>query len=236
MGNKDIQSPFKHIRITDMAVLDDIKTFPGVKAIVKHSWGSKYKDQARPHYHIWWEGFAVTSQCVKDRLKRHSVYIDTHSGSNGFWIVKAHDSYDKWATYVMGNPSAEVMLDNSERPLPPPAAWPVVATGSTSGAAVAPVVVLKEPSKRLAQRVRFVKHLEQKGWQVDDVKIWNIHEKFDELCEILTEWSENAFTTPNGAVTVSHALWIFAETPARNYIKEKTKEHLRKSSRLFSPS
>lgn len=233
---KDIKSPFKHIRITDMAVLDDVKTFPGVKAIVKHTWGKKDKDQAKPHFHIWWEGDAVTSQCVKDRLKRHSLYIATNSGSNGFWIVKAHDSYDKWATYVMGNPSAEVILDDSARPLPPPVAWPVIAAGSTPGAAAAPVVVLKEPSKRLAQRVRFVKHLEQKGWHTDDVKIWNIHEKFDELCDELTEWSENAFTTPNGAVTVSHALWIFAETPARNYIKEKTKEHLRKSSRLFSPS
>lgn len=233
---KDPASPFKHVRITDMSVLDDIKTFPGVKAIVKHTWGNKLKEQAKPHFHIWWEGYAITSNTLKNRLKRHSEYISTHSGSNGFWIVKAHDSYDKWATYVMSNSSAEVILDNSERPLPPPVPWPVIAaSGGDGSVAATPPVVLKEPSKRLAQRIRFVKHLELKGWQIEDVKIWNLHEKFAELCDILTEWSENAFTTPNGAVTVQHALWVFADISARNEIKQKTQEHLRKSSRLFSP-
>lgn len=236
MANRDPVTPFKHIRISDMdaTLLEELKTFPGIKAIVKHTWGKKYRDQSVPHYHIWWSGNATTVKTLKVHLKAHSTYISSHSGSNGFWRIAAHDNYDKWATYVMGNPSAEIVVDNSDQPLPPPVAWPVIAA-SGGGSAATPVMVHKEPSKRLAQRIRFVKHLELKGWLADDVKIWNLHEKFNELCDILTEWSENAFTTPNGAVSIQHALWIFSDIPARNYIKQKTSEHLRKSSRLFSP-
>lgn len=238
MPTVDQSSPLKHIRITDMApeILEALTTFPGIKAIVKHTWGKKHKDQSKPHYHALWEGASVTSNTIKNRLKSHSAYIAANSGTNGFWIVKAHDSVDKWSTYVMGNPSAEVIKDNVDRPLPPPVQWPVIATSGGGSAAASPVVVLKQPTNnRLAQRVRFVKHLESIGWREDDVKVWNLHEKFDELCRLLTEWAENAFTTPNGAVTVQHALWVFAEVPARNVIKEKTTEHLRRSSRLFSP-
>ena len=173
-GPKDPATPFKHIRITDMdpTLLEELKTFPGIKAIVKHSWGSKKKDQSSPHYHIWWEGYAVTTKTLKVHLKAHSAYISSHSGTNGFWRIAAHKSYDNWAKYVMNNHTAEVLMEDPARPLPPRVELPVLPPAASGGTgAASATVILKEPSKRLAQRVRFVKHLENHGWQNDDVKV-----------------------------------------------------------------
>lgn len=219
----------KHLRIGKVSesALEALKVVDGVKAIVLHKRGKKGE---HPHWHVWMEVGDISHEAVRKRLRKHAVFA-TYSG-NEDWSLRDHDSYDKWAKYVMDNPSAEVLLDNPESPLPPPVAIPVVASAAAqSGGAI---VVLKKPTDRTPQRVRFVKHLELKGWTTDCIKHWNLYEKLDELIEELTDWSENAFTTPNGAATVQHALWTFSDVTARNTIKEKNKESLRKSIRLFS--
>lgn len=220
----------KHLRLGKVSedALEVLKTVEGVKAIVLHKRGKKGE---HPHWHVWMEVGEISHEAVRKRLRKHAVFA-TYSG-NEDWSLRDHDSYDKWAKYVMDNPSAEVLLDNPESPLPPKAAIPIVAASGGASAASA-IVVLKKPTDRTPQRVRFVKHLELKGWTTDCIKHWNLFEKLDELIEELTDWSENAFTTPNGAATVQHALWTFSDITARNTIKEKNKESLRKSIRLFS--
>lgn len=219
----------KHLRIGKVsdAALEVLKVVDGVKAIVLHKRGKKGE---HPHWHVWMEVGDISHEAVRKRLRKHAVF-GAYKG-NEDWSLRDHDSYDKWSKYVMENPSAEVLLDNPEAPLPPKAEIPIVASAAAQSSGA--IVVLKKPTDRSPQRVRFVKHLELKGWQLECVKHWNLYEKLDELVEELTDWSENAFTTPNGAATVQHALWAFADVAARNTIKEKNKESLRKSIRLFS--
>lgn len=221
----------KHLRIGKVSesALEALKVVDGVKAIVLHKRGKKGE---HPHWHVWMEVGDISHEAVRKRLRKHAVFA-TYSG-NEDWSLRDHDSYDKWGRYVMDNPSAEVLLDNPESPLPPPVAIPVVASAAAqSGGAI---VVLKKPTDRTPQRVRFVKHLEHKGWEIDCVKEWQLSQKLDELIEELTDWSENAFTTPNGAATVQHAIWYFSDTMARAKIKQENKKSLRKSVRLFSES
>jgi len=228
--SKDPVTADKHFRFgyPSDELLAALKTFPGVKAIVLHKIGKKGE---HPHYHVWITGAPATCNTIKSRLIKHSSHIASAAKTNGFWMAKAHDSYEAWGKYVMGNVSAEVLLDNPEAPLPPRAEVPVVAVG---GAGTAPTVVIKKVTARLPQRVQFVKYLENKGWEFDEVKEWNMYEKLDRIIEELTDWSENAFTTPNGAATVQHALYYFADTTARNVLKEKNKDAIKKSIRLFS--
>lgn len=219
-----------HLRLAKVSeeALVALKTMKEVKAIVLHKRGKKGE---HPHWHVWLHiELLISHEAVRKRLRKHAIF-ETYKG-NEHWSIRVHDSYDKWAKYVMSNTSAEVLLDNPESPLPPKVEIPIVASAAAqSGGAI---VVLKKPTDRTPQRVRFVKHLELKGWTTDCIKHWNLYEKLDELIEELTDWSENAFTTPNGSATVQHALWTFADVTARNTIKEKNKESLRKSIRLFS--
>lgn len=229
--SKDPITPHKHFRFgyPSDQLLTDLKTFPAIKAIVLHKTGKKGE---HPHYHVWITGAPATSNTIKSRLIKHSSHIAAASKTNGFWMAKAHDSYEAWGKYVMGNVSAEVLLDNPEAPLPPKAELPVVASGG--GGAVATTIVTVKASARLPQRVQFVKYLENKGWEAESVKEWNMYEKLDDLIEELTDWSENAFTTPNGSATVQHALYYFSDVVARNIIKKKNKDAIKKSIRLFS--
>lgn len=233
--SKDPVTPHKHFRFGYPCdeLLEALKTFPSVKAIVLHRIGKKGE---HPHYHVWITGAPATCNTIKSRLIKHSAHIAGAAKTNGFWMSKAHDSYEAWGKYVMGNVSAEVLLDNPEAPLPPRAELPIVAVGGAGTGVPAPTttIVIKKPSARLPQRVQFVKYLENKGWEFDSVKEWNMYERLDELIEQLTEFSENAFTTPNGSATVQHALYYFADTVARNIIKEKNKDAIKKSIRLFS--
>lgn len=235
--SKDPVTPHKHFRFGHPSdeLLEALKTFPSVKAIVLHRTGKKSKEQDHPHYHVWISGYATTCNTIKSHLIKHSPYIAAASKTNGFWMAKAHDSYAAWAAYVMANYSAEVLLDNAEAPLPPRAELPLVATGGGGASATTTpsVVTVKRATARLPQRVQFVKYLEGRGWEADSVKEWNMYERLDHIIEELTDWSENAFTTPNGAATVQHALYYFADTTARNIIKEKNKDSIKKTIRLF---
>lgn len=219
----------KHIRFGQPCpeLLEALKTFPGIKAIVLHKRGKK---EEHPHYHTFYEGTAITSNTLKNRLERHSTHIASAPKTNGFWRCAAHDSWIRWANYVMANPSAEILLDNPDTPLPPVAVMPLVATiGAPS-----PVVYLRTVNKREPQRVQFVRFLTNKGWTDGCIKYGYLYEKLDEIVKELTDWSENAFTTPNGAAIVQHVLYHFADTECRNIILQKNIDAIRKSIRLFS--
>lgn len=229
MPSSDPITPMKHIRFGQPCpeLLEALLTFPGIKAIVLHKRGKK---EEHPHYHTFYEGESVTSATLKNRLARHSTHIASAAKTNGFWRCAAHDSWERWANYVMGNPSAEILLDNPDTPLPPVAEVPIVAATPSAAA----VVVMKPPTKREPQRVQFVRYLKSIGWTDGCIKFGYIHDKCDEIVKELTEWSENAFTTPNGAAIVQHVLFHFSDTECRNIIVQKNIDAIRKSVRLYS--
>lgn len=228
----DEVSGAKHIRTSRVSneLLELWKGFPGIRAIVLHLRGKKGE---HPHYHIWWEGTPQTGATLKNHLRAYNEVFNTYKQQND-WTVRSHNNFTTWANYVIDAGKGAMVLyetpDESHAPLP---TVPVVASG---GAGSPPVKVkVSSPGNRAPQRVRFVAYLKTKGWEEGCIKNWNMYEKLDELTEELTEWSENAFTTPNGAVVVQHALWVYGDEIVRNIIKQKNKDYLKKSFRLFSP-
>lgn len=233
MPTTDQRSNVKHIVTHKVSneILEIWKTFPGIRAVVLHLRGKRSES---PHYHIWWEGDTLTNQAVKDRLKKHNEIFNSYKSQND-WSFRAHDSFPAWSNYVVNGAKGSMVLhetpDDTHPPLPE---IPVVAVGGAGASASAAPATVRLPSNRAPQRVRFVAYLRSElNWKEGDVKAWNMYEKLDEIVSELTEWSENAFTTPNGAVVVQHALWTFADESARNILKVKNQEAIRKSIRLF---
>lgn len=234
MPTENPSSKIKHI--TTHAVsneyLEQWKAFPGVRAIALHLRGKKAE---RPHYHIWWESdTSVTNEEVKDRLRAFSDLFAKPFQNWKFTVGSEGVShFVTWSNYVVDGAKGSMVLyetpDDTHPPLPK---IPIVAVGGAGATTAAPAIV-RLPSNRAPQRVRFVAHLKSLNWREGDVKAWNMYEKLDEIVNELTEWAENAFTTPNGAVVVQHALWTFADEAARNVLKVKNQEAIRKSIRLF---
>lgn len=106
--SEDIPGNVKHLRfgkISDTA-LDCLKSFPGVKAIVLHTHG---KVGEHPHWHVWWTGDTVTNQTIRNRLKKFPIFQDYKSQND--WGFRTHDSFPRWADYVIKNISHKILLD-----------------------------------------------------------------------------------------------------------------------------
>jgi len=101
--------------------------------------------------------------------------------------------------------------------------------------AVSPVAgetVLIPKKKAESMRAKFVRHMIAQGWKVNETihhEYW--HVKMDELVNELTEFWENAFTTPQGVVCIEHAKWIFANDDVRDSIKLKNAEAIKRMLR-----
>lgn len=222
---KDPVSPNKHFRfgIPSDELLKDLKSFPAVKAIVLHRYGKK----EHPHYHVWITvDPAVTCNTIKSRLIKHSPYIAAQCKTNGFWSARPHPSYDVWGKYVMGNPSAEVLLDNAEAPLPPVTALPIVAVGGAGATAEAAVATIKytvqKPRRNESMRAKFVQYLKTElHWERESISLDNRVAKKRQMIEELVDFWENAFTTPQGAACIEHAMWYFADEALNKELKER---------------
>lgn len=97
---------------------------------------------------------------------------------------------------------------------------------------VAGETVLIPKKKSISMRAQFVRHMIEKGWKVnqtiDVTHHYGDHPKIDELINELTEFWENAFTTPQGGVCIEHAKWVFATDDVRDVIRHNNREALKK--------
>ena len=209
------------------------KAWPFVRAIVLHLRG---KLSERPHYHIWVE---LSEEMTNDKAKAllrayHTKFAAPFQNWKFTHGNEGVEHFKAWADYVVDATKGSVVLyetpDETHPKLPDIPILP--ATGGGSAAASA-VVVRPAASSRAPQRVRFVNYLKSDlNWREGDIKHWQIHEKCEEIINELTVWSENAFTTPNGAAIVQHALWAFADEVARNHLKAANRDAIRKNLRL----
>lgn len=235
MPTVDAQSRVKHITTHTVSneMLELWKAFPGVRAIVLHLKGPRSE---RPHYHIWMElAEPMTNEKVKNQLREYNVRFAKPFSDWKFTIGNEGQShFVTWSNYVVNaSKGSRVLYETPDETHPPLPEFPIVAAGGAGTAeAAVPVVVLKKPSARAPQRVQFVAHMKTLGWKDEEIRHHNKSEKLEELIKELTEWSENAFTTPNGAVIVQHALWCFADPIVRNMIVESNKAAIRSSIRL----
>jgi len=86
--------------------------------------------------------------------------------------------------------------------------------------------------KSVSMRAQFVRHLMSLGWKENYSINCDYHtEKINEMIDQLTEFWQNAFTTPQGAVCIEHAKWYFANDDVREIIKLKNCEAIKKCLR-----
>lgn len=89
----------------------------------------------------------------------------------------------------------------------------------------------KFKTTKTSMRAKFKDYLEQQGYDCQTITIENISAERDKLIDHLTEFWENAFTTPQGAVCVEFAQWSFATEEARDFIKDRNREAIKKCLR-----
>lgn len=89
------------------------------------------------------------------------------------------------------------------------------------------------PKKSVSMRAQFVRHMiSNKGWVANSTLHHEYYtEKLAELIDCLTEFWENAFTTPQGVVCIEHAKWIFGTDDVRESIQHKNREAIKRSLR-----
>lgn len=89
--------------------------------------------------------------------------------------------------------------------------------------------IVKVVQTKTSMRAKFVKYLASEcGWTPDYIRHFNLDARKDEIIGLLTEFWENAFTTPQGVVCVEHAIWVYADERVRNDIKAKNVEAIKK--------
>lgn len=220
---EDPPGKIKHVRFGKVSddVLAHTTTFPGVKAIVLHTHGKRGE---HPHYHIWWEDdLAVTNQTIRNRFQRHHDLFKSFSGQND-WSIRNHDSWEKWSEYVTENRTHMVLLDYkglkalSEKKK----AVPIVAGGAAEAAAPTTPVkyTIQKPRRNESMRSKFVQYLKTElHWSPGSITLENRVTKKREMIHLLVDFWENAFTTPQGAACIEHAMWYFADEPLNNVLK-----------------
>lgn len=66
---------------------------------------------------------------------------------------------------------------------------------------------------------QFVDDLKEKFWEPGCISMETLGDKKRELVDELTDFWENAFTTPQGSVCVQYALWYFADPAVKAAIR-----------------
>jgi len=83
------------------------------------------------------------------------------------------------------------------------------------------VTIIKKKSESM--RAKFVRYLsEEQGWKYNvsiSLECWD--QRCKELVDHLTEFWENAFTTPQAVVCIEHARWVFGDDDVRDLLKRK---------------
>lgn len=229
---EDPPGAVKHIRFGKVgeAILDLLKEFPGVKAIVLHTHGKKGE---HPHYHIWWEGETpITNQTLRNRLKARSPVFEGFSGQND-WSFRNHDSWESWATYVSSNLSHKVLIPykDLEAKSAQSRILDIAITPGATPATLAPRVPVR--TMKLPMREKFIHYLKtERKWKPGEQ--FGVHDDLtpDQIADLVidaaTEFWEMSFTIPEGARMVRHALWVFSTPEAQAIWKEKNRLSVKK--------
>lgn len=236
----------KHLRFEKKEGLDQIKEallhFPGVKAMVLHTHG---KSGEHPHLHVWYESpKEITNQTVRNRMMK--VEALSHFSGQHEWSFRNHDSWVTWCTYVTKNETHEVLLDytrdectlsimskkakelNSDLLILPAS---IIDPDLSTPAGLNAPARAKRASETM--RAKFCKYLERDCHyhRNESITMDNYPVKLDDLVDRMTDFWENAFTTPQGAVCVEHAKYIFGNDEYREYIRKRNIQAITKCLR-----
>lgn len=205
---EDPAGAIKHLRFGKVSeeLLAALKALEGVKAIVLHTHGKRGE---HPHYHVWWEGKAITNQGLKKQLKQAAPIFTTYNCQND-WTMRNHDSWDAWAAYVVKNITHSVILPyrnltELSREVP------IVAEGPLHHA-TRPAVI-----KKSTMRDKFIYYLQNEiGWQLG-----MRNPTTDEVIKHAVDFWEAGFTNPEGVRMCRHALYMFSDDIGRAQLIER---------------
>lgn len=234
MPTTDASTTIKHI--TTHTVSDEMltlwKAFPGVRAIVLHMNG---KEAERPHYHIWFESDVPrTNEAIKKRLRSYSPVFDKPFSDWKFTLgSEGISNFVKWSNYVIdGSKGSKVLYETPDETHPPLPDFPVVASGGAgaseasygaSEASAAPIKYTIQKARRSeSMRSKFVTFLKTElHWERESITLYNRVTKKKEMIHALVDFWENAFTTPQGAACIEHAMWYFADEELGKELKDR---------------
>lgn len=227
----DPPGAIKHLRFGRISpeAYEALTLYPGVKAIVLHTHGKKGE---HPHWHVWWEGDSITCQTVRNHLKKFAPFAD-YSGQND-WGFRNHDSFDRWADYVLKNPSHKILMDYrdlSTRP-PPKATVPIVSTGAGGPEAAPNSHVIVKSSKRLRYDERICLDAESRLlWKRDNE--FSLAAFEDPACNVIRRVETQVFSFMRGRINnnegVKYArnlLYEFANDDLKDYLERKVWEKI----------
>lgn len=221
----DIPGKDKHLRFGKLSeeIQKAIIEFPGVKAVVLHVRG---KSGEHPHWHVWYESpKEITNQTVRDRMKK--VEVLSHFGGQNDWSFRNHDNWTQWAQYVTKNGSHQVIVDYTRDDVQLSVVSEenkklIIAINVDSD--LKTPLALNAPVKRASEtmRAKFCRYLANEiGWLKNEtIAPDNYDLKIKELVDLMTDFWENAFTTPQGAVCIEHAKYVFANDDVRAIIRK----------------
>lgn len=209
---EDPAGPVKHLRFGKVTeeLLQRLGTFEGVKAIVLHTHGKRGE---HPHYHVWWEGKAITNQGLKKRLKAHAEIFNTYNCQND-WTMRNHDSWDAWALYVTKNNSHKVIIDYKDlsKLSAEQATVPIVVDGPLQSNPPAARVL-----KKTTMRDKFIYYLQNEiGWTIAERNPTS-----DEVVKHAVDFWQAGFTNPEGVRMCRHALYVFSDAEGRDQLTER---------------
>lgn len=218
----DTPSPLKHLRFGKISpeLADILIGFPGVKSIVLHTHGAKGE---HPHYHVWWEGEAVTNETIRNRLRKHNDIFKSYSGQND-WSCRPHDSFETWAAYVQRNKTHKVLWTSVDMPVPKESIELVIATPAT------PAVRGPTPRiKKLTERERLVNYfIMEEGFKLDRYSKVHFEPGSPHISRIMKEVREGLFAYADGRLSNvqleymgRHILYHFADEELQETLAER---------------
>lgn len=200
----------KHLRFGKVTeeLLAALKAFEGIKAIVLHTHGKRGE---HPHYHVWWEGTAITNQGLKKRLKAAAPVFTTFNCQND-WTMRNHDNWDTWAAYVTKNMTHEILLPYKNLEELSAAQPQIIAEGPLHNNPPPAIVI-----KKSTMREKFIYYLQNEiGWEIG-----LRNPTSDEVIKHAVEFWQAAFTNPEGVRMCRHALYMFSDDIGRAQLIER---------------
>lgn len=207
----------KHIRLGHFDarpwLVEALSNFPGLKGVVSHKSGTKGE---HPHLHVFWEGEAVTSATIKNRLRAHDSRFGELKG-NGDWCLKPHDSWNNWAEYVTSNLTHKVEIPFGD--LPARSALKSVKHAS-SPSSLNPAVVVVKPKKK-PMKDRIVDYcIDVLGWELD-VTNPTPDQVYRACCACFTFNFHNG----QGIAVMRHCIWEFSDEEARENLMDRQRHN-----------
>lgn len=224
----DTPSPLKHLRFGKISpeLSDILAGFPGVKSIVLHTHGAKGE---HPHYHVWWEGDSVTSETIRNRLRKHHDIFKSYSGQND-WSCRPHDSFETWAAYVQRNKTHKVLHTTVVMPELKDTIELVIATPVTPAIkAPAPRTKKLNAEERLINYCIVEEGFKYNQWGLQHYEIIENKKKMHDLvAEVITSKSNGRLSPQQYIYIGRNVIWTFADPDLREHLTREWSADARK--------